>query len=63
AAIAALALAGLALKTGGAAETFVPAFDLTGWLLLWLVAAPIATCLVTAITARLTVLNTLRAQY
>lgn len=63
AAIAALALAGLALKTGGGTETFVPAFDLTGWLLLWLAAAPIATCLVTAITARLTVLKTLREQY
>lgn len=63
AAVAALTLAGLALKTGGRAENFVPAFDLTGWLLLWLLVAPVATCLVTAVTARLTVLKTLNEQY
>lgn len=63
AALAALALAGFALKTGAAADNFLPAFTLNSWMLLWLLAAPIATCLVTAITARLTVLKTLSEQY
>ncbi len=63
AALAALLLAGLAVRAGGAADNFLPAFQLGGWMILWLAAAPIATCLVTAVTARLTVLKTLRQQY
>jgi len=63
AALAALMLSGVAMRAGGAEDAFLPAFRLGGWTALWLVTAPIATCLVTAITARLTVLNTLRDQY
>ena len=63
AALAALLLAGLAMRAGGGAESFLPAFHLGGLMALWLAAAPIATCLVTAVTARLTVLKTLKEQY
>ncbi|GJL90422.1 cell division protein FtsX [Hyphococcus sp.] len=63
AALAALMLAGVAMRSSGAEEAFLPAFRLGGWMALWLVTAPIATCLVTAVTARLTVLRTLREQY
>ncbi len=62
-ALGALGLAGLAMRTSGGADSFIPAFSLSGFMLIWLAAAPIATCLVTAITARLTVLKTLRGQY
>jgi cell division transport system permease protein len=63
AALAALVLAGLAVRAGGGADNFLPDLRLGGWMVLWLVTAPIATCLVTALTARLTVLNTLSKQY
>lgn len=63
AALAALLLAGFAARAGGLGDSFLPAFHLGGWMMLWLAAAPIATCLVTAMTARLTVLNTLSRQY
>lgn len=63
AALVALFLAGLAIRTGAGTDNFLPAFELTRWMALWLAAAPIATCLVTALTARLTVLDTLRKQY
>lgn len=64
AALAALLLAGFAVRAGGGAtDNFIPAFQLGGWVVLWLAAAPIATCLVTAMTARLTVLKTLSEQY
>lgn len=63
AALAALLLAGLAVRAGGGADSFLPAFHLGGWMALWLAAAPIATCLVTAVTARMTVLKTLKEQY
>lgn len=63
AALAALMLVGAVLRAGGSEDAFLPAFQLSGWAMLWLLAAPIATCLVTAVTARLTVLKTLREQY
>jgi cell division transport system permease protein len=63
AALAALMLTGVALHAGSAEDTFLPGFQLGGWMALWLAAAPTATCLVTAVTARLTVLRTLREQY
>ncbi|WP_428407554.1 cell division protein FtsX [Hyphococcus sp.] len=63
AALAALIMAGLAVRVGGPADNFLPSLRLGGWMILWLAAAPIATCLVTAITARLTVLKTLSKQY
>ncbi|MAW79724.1 MAG: hypothetical protein CMI63_05760 [Parvularcula sp.] len=63
AALAALVLAGLAVRAGGAADNFLPSLRLGGWMILWLAAAPAATCLVTALTARLTVLKTLSKQY
>ncbi len=63
AALAALILAGLAVRVGRPADNFLPSLRLGGLMILWLAAAPIATCLVTAITARLTVLKTLSKQY
>jgi len=63
AALLALGLAGIAVRAGGAEDTFLPAFRLGGWMIVWLATAPIATCLVTAVTARLTVLKTLSRQY
>lgn len=63
AALLALGLAGVAIRTGVATDSFLPAFSLGGLMILWLAAAPIATCLVTALTARLTVLKTLSRQY
>jgi cell division transport system permease protein len=65
AALLALGLAALAMRTGigGGAGSFLPAFTLGGWLVLWLFSVPIVTCFVTAVTARLTVLRTLREQY
>lgn len=64
AAIVALAITSTAMRSGVGAETmFLPALNLGGWMILWLAVAPIATCLVTAITARLTVMSTLRRQY
>ncbi|NOX81930.1 MAG: hypothetical protein GXP06_02860 [Alphaproteobacteria bacterium] len=63
AALIALALAAAAFRTGIGADAFLPQFSVGGWLILWLFAVPIVTCLVTALTARLTVLKTLRQQY
>lgn len=63
AALGALGLVSLGLKAGVGAESFLPQLTLGGWLALWLLAVPIATCFVTALTARLTVLDTLRQQY
>lgn len=63
AALAALLLAGLAVRSSSAADHFLPSLRLGGWMILWLAAAPVATCLVTALTARLTVLKTLSKQY
>lgn len=63
AAIAALGFAGALLRSGIATDAFLPKFAVGGWTILWLAAAPVATCLVTALTARLTVLKTLRRQY
>lgn len=62
-ALAALWLAATAINSGLGADTFLPEFSMGGWLVLWLFAVPMATCLVTAITARLTVMKTLRDQY
>lgn len=62
AALGALGLVSLGLKTGVGADTFLPRFTLGGWLALWLLAVPIIVCFVTALTARLTVLRTLRQQ-
>ncbi len=63
AALAALVVAGLAMRAGGGTDNFLPSLRLGGWMILWLAAAPVATCLVTAVTARLTVLKTLSQQY
>ncbi len=63
AALAALLLAGFAVRSSPAADNFLPSLRLGGWMILWLAAAPVATCLVTAVTARLTVLKTLSKQY
>jgi len=63
AALLALGLAVLAMRAGIGADSFLPSFTLGGWLILWLLAVPVVTCFVTALTARLTVLRTLREQY
>ncbi len=63
AAFAALAGAAYLLERGVGADSFLPQFTLGGWHALWLLTVPLATCLVTAFTARLTVLNTLHRQY
>ncbi len=62
-ALIALTLASFALRTGVGANSFLPRFAVGGWLILWLFAVPLVTCFVTALTARLTVLKTLREQY
>ena len=62
-ALTALALLALGMSARMGTDAFVPAFSLGGWVILWLAIAPIATCLVTAITARMTVLKTLAKQY
>lgn len=60
-AILALGLAAIAMRAGGATGVadFVPAMKLGPELITPLIAVPIALCLVTAVTARLTVLKTL----
>lgn len=62
-AFAALAGAAYLLERGVGADSFLPQFTIGGWSALWLFTVPLATCLVTAYTARLTVLKTLRSQY
>ena len=63
AAIAALAGAAYLLERGIGADSFLPQFTIGRWQALWLLTIPLATCLVTAYTARLTVLKSLRSQY
>ncbi|WDI33058.1 hypothetical protein PUV54_07600 [Hyphococcus flavus] len=63
AALLALGLTGMVMRSGLAADSFLPEFSVGGFMILWLLAAPVATCLVTALTARLTVLKTLSRQY
>ncbi|MEO1252283.1 MAG: ABC transporter permease [Pseudomonadota bacterium] len=63
AALAALAGAAFMLDAGVGRDSFLPRFTVGGWQALWLLAVPLATCLVTALTARLTVLKTLQRQY
>ena len=63
AALAALGLAAAAARAGVGAEAFLPQFALGGAMTLWLLAVPLFTCFVTALTARLTVLRALRRQY
>ncbi len=63
AALLALGLAALALRSGIGTDSFLPSFTLGGWLVLWLLSVPVVTCFVTALTARLTVLRTLQDQY
>ncbi len=62
-ALAALGTAALSLKSGIGTDSFLPQFSIGGWMVLWLFAVPLATCLVTALTARLTVLKALQEQY
>ncbi len=63
AALTALAGAAFLLERGVGADSFLPQFTIGGWHALWLFTVPLATCLVTAYTARLTVLKALRSQY
>ncbi len=62
-AFGALAGAAFLLERGVGVDSFLPQFTLGGWHALWLFTVPLATCLVTAYTARLTVLKTLHRQY
>ncbi|MFQ5561964.1 MAG: cell division protein FtsX [Parvularculaceae bacterium] len=63
--LALVALGGAALITRvrGAEGFFLPNVELQGGVLAWLLIVPAATCLVSAATARFTVLKTLRRQY
>lgn len=61
-ALLALGLASIAIKASAGSDFFLPQFTLGGWLALWLFTVPIVTCFVTALTARLTVLRTLKEQ-
>ncbi|MEM9169329.1 MAG: hypothetical protein AAGC56_06705 [Pseudomonadota bacterium] len=63
AALLALSLAGLAAQTAGGDRFFVPGFAMSGWLLASLFVVPLGVALVTAVSARLTVLQTLRTAY
>lgn len=62
-AILVLVAAALAVRAGVGADEFLPRFSLNWTLALWLLLVPIATCFVTAATARLTVLMSLKSQY
>jgi len=62
-AIIVLGLSGLIAQTTGDQRFFLPDFVLNGWRMLFLLVAPLLICLVTAISARLTVLNSLKASY
>lgn len=53
----------LATRAGVASEAFIPAFNVSATIFLWLLIVPIIACLTTAITARLTVMKTLGEQY
>lgn len=63
AALSALGLVAMGARAGIGAESFLPQFTLGGPMALTLLIAPILTCLATALTARITVLQTLRKQY
>ena len=63
AAFAALAGAAFMLDAGVGKDSFLPQFTMGGWHALWLFSVPLVTCLITALTARLTVLKTLQKQY
>ncbi len=62
-AISILFLISLATRTGTVEATFIPGFTLTVGLVLTLMIVPVVTCLVTALTARFTVLRTLRESF
>ena len=63
AAVIALFLAGSVIRANPNAGQFLPEFSFSVWLLVWLLSVPLITCLITAVTARLTVLSSLREQY
>lgn len=62
-AVGALALISFATRSGTVDTTFIPNFTLTLGLILTLMIVPVVTCLVTAVTARLTVLRTLQQDF
>ncbi|NOX95641.1 MAG: ABC transporter permease [Alphaproteobacteria bacterium] len=62
-ALLALGLTAFAMRAGVGGDAFLPRFTLDRWLILWLFTVPVVTCLVTALTARLTVLRALREEY
>lgn len=62
-AIVILFLISLATRTGAVEANFIPGFTLTTGLILTLLIVPVVTCAVTAMTARWTVLRTLRESY
>lgn len=63
AALIALTLASWGVNAGIGADHFLPRFSISPWTALWLLTVPLLTCLATAVTARLTVLQTLRGRY
>ena len=63
AALITLLLAGIAAQTSRGERFFLPGVNFDGWFVLYLMTVPITICLVTAISARLTVLQALKASY
>ncbi|MEL7490624.1 MAG: hypothetical protein AAGJ73_07885 [Pseudomonadota bacterium] len=62
-AVLALVLSGAAMQSGGEGRFFLPDFALNGWSALLLLIAPLLICVVTAVSARMTVLKSLRSAY
>ncbi|MEL6369651.1 MAG: hypothetical protein AAFY84_00170 [Pseudomonadota bacterium] len=62
-AIFAIGLLALAARARGATEFFLPSIEFSLDLILPMLIVPLAVCLATAVTARLTVLRSLRRQY
>ena len=63
AALVVLGLISVATRAGAGFENFLPPISLQWLGILWLLAVPIITCFVTALTARLTVLKALGEQF
>ena len=58
-----LVIMSLATRVGALESAFIPSFSVTLGLVLLLMVVPVFTCLITAFTARLTVLRALREEY
>jgi len=63
AAMIALSFTAYAMRGNDQADAFLPAFNASGEIIVWLFIVPITICLFTAYTARITVLRALRDEY